>query len=197
MSANFVKNNFIIGLTGGISSGKSTTFNYFVKKGFFGIDCDHIVDKLYRQSDVLKGYCLKEFKTLEKSEIAKIVFNDKKKRESLESLVHPLVLDEIDNIINNLNGELIIIDMPLLFEINYQDEVDLTILVYVNEETQKNRLIDRSTSNNELLDQIIYSQMPLEIKKNLADYIIDNNDSIVELHKKIDKVIREVKNEIN
>ena len=194
MSVSPAKSKYIVGLTGGISTGKSTAYEYLIQNGFFGIDCDTIVHDLYKRNKELLNFCKKTFNTVERKDISKIVFDDSNKREKLEVFIHPLVLDEIDKIVENADG-LIVIDMPLLFEINYQEDVDLTVLIYLSKEQQIERLIDRNNLSKEFANKIIEAQMSLEIKMELADVVINNCQDINCLHKELDNLIKGVRDE--
>ena len=194
MSVSSAKNKFIVGLTGGISTGKSTAFNYFVDNGFFGIDCDKIVHKLYEDNSSVKKFCMTTFETADRNVISKIVFSDSKKRHSLEQLIHPLVLDEIDKILDEVHG-LVVIDMPLLFEINYQEEVDLSILIYLPHKLQIERFEKRAGTNCVIAEQIIISQMSIDLKKEIADIVVVNDKEIADLYIELDEVIKEIKDE--
>ncbi len=195
------KKPYIIGLTGGIASGKSSALNIFKECGIDTIDCDLIVSGLWNEDFfcelIRKNFNLDilDSKKL-KSVVSSIAFENASEREKLNNLTHPLVLSEIDKMVNNLKDkEIIVIDMPLLFEIDYQ-KVDTTLLIYVNEKEQLKRLCERSNLNGVQANKIISTQIPLSRKYFLADYVIDNNGSLYQLAKEIKEFIKEIKDEI-
>lgn len=192
---------YIIGLTGGVASGKSSALNIFKECGIDTIDCDEIVSNLWNEEFfkelIRKNFNLdiKDSKKL-KSVVSSIVFENDNERKKLNNLTHPLVLSEIDKIVDSFkNKEMVVIDMPLLFEIDYQ-KVDTTLLIYVNEKEQLKRLCQRSNLNGIQASKIIESQIPLSRKYFLADYVIDNNGSIYQLGKEIKEFIKNIQDEI-
>ena len=135
-----VKNNntYIIGLTGGIATGKTTAINYLKEKGIKIIDSDEIVKNLWENNlelnqKAIKLFNLKEAKYVDKKVLKAQVYESQEKVNLLNNLVHPFVFEEIDRLVNLYDNErFIIIDMPLLFEIKYE-KVDFKVLLYTNE----------------------------------------------------------------
>jgi dephospho-CoA kinase len=193
MSVQSVKHKpILIGLTGGIASGKSTASRYFKQKNLPVIDSDLIVKELWKTNEEMIhkaesffGFSLRSPQDFKK--LSKIIFNDEKKREKLNHIVHPYVFKQIE-IEKEKYQEypLIIIDMPLLIEAKYKHHVNYVCLVYVDLETQIERLIARDQITKEEALKKISSQMSLEHKKEYADYIFDNKDSVNYLYHQID-----------
>ena len=143
MSVQNVKNDpIIIGLTGGIASGKSTASAYFCKLNIPLIDSDLIVKDLWEnnQEMILKvesffGLSIKTYE--DRKKLGHLIFHDQEKREILNRIVHPYVFDKIEQLKNLYkNYHAIVIDMPLLIETGYQELCDYVLVVYVNLETQ-------------------------------------------------------------
>jgi dephospho-CoA kinase len=202
MSVQNVKNRpYIIGLTGGIASGKTTSSKYFQKQGVFVIDSDEIVKNLWDKNKemVQKAESLFEFPiktTADKKKISQLIFNDKKLRMKLNDIVHPYVFNKIDHIIKGLiDQKIILIDMPLLFEVGYEKKCDVTCLVYVDQKTQIERLMKRDDISKEKAILKINSQMSLEEKKVKADVIFDNQLELNYLYYQIDQFLRGIKHE--
>ena len=202
MSVQSVKNKpIIIGLTGGIASGKTTAVNYFKQFNLPVIDSDQIVKKLWKEqkemihkAESFFGFSIQTDEDLQK--LAKIIFSNSKKREKLNHIVHPYVFKEIEHQKEALTHEpLIIIDMPLLIEVKYTHHVDYVCLVYVDLETQIERLMKRDGLSQEDALKRIHSQMPLEQKREHADYIFDNSNSQNYLYHQIDMFLGGVMNE--
>ena len=179
----------IIGLTGGIASGKSTISNYLRSLSLPIIDAD--VEARLAVDKGEPGYSkivehfgteiLLEDGSLNRAKLGEIVFRDEKQRAVLNGIVHP----EVRNRMNKKQNEAIaqrhmavILDIPLLFENKLDSTVNKTILVYVDTETQISRLIDRNKLSFEQAKLRIEAQMPLQEKKALADRIIDNNGTV-------------------
>jgi len=197
MSVLNVKNKrpFIIGLTGGIATGKSSVSNEFRKKGLIVVDSDKIVHHLWQTDMELNDTVSREFKLevpIDKKRLAKMVFNDPNRLARLNELIHPKVFKYIDNFVkDNMHLDIIIIDMPLLFEAKY-NKVDLTLLVYSTPSQQLDRLISRDKLSKNEAQMRIDNQMPINKKLFMADYVIYNNDSKEVLEGEINKFIEKL-----
>lgn len=181
----------VIGLTGGIASGKSTVAKIFKEKGITVIDADVearlAVEKGEKAYEEIVAYfgteILQADGSIHRPKLGEIIFNDKEKRELLNQMVHPRVRERMNEKKEKAiaNGEeIIVLDIPLLFETRNVKEFDKTVVVYVDERTQKKRLMARNNLTEEAARARIRSQMPLVEKKQLADEVIDNNGTIAE-----------------
>ena len=202
MSAHHVKPKpYIIGLTGGIASGKTTASNYFQEKGLTVIDSDQIVKKLWNENEemIQKVESLFGFQIrtkADKKKLSQAIFNDKKMRLKLNDIVHPYVFFEINTTIEtNENEHLFIIDMPLLFEVGYEKKCDVTCLVYVNKKTQIERLMKRDSLTQKEAKKRVDAQLDIDKKKEKADVIFDNQLDLNYLYYQIDQFIRGLKDE--
>jgi len=193
---NVVKNKqVILGITGIIASGKSTLSNYILKK-YRLFDCDLCVKELYNEKIFLANI-YNIFHTTNKLEILKIINNSCDLKLKLEKLIHTKVLEKIKEfLIKNKNEEIVFIDMPLLFEINYENNVDYTILVLTSKNKQLERLKLRNPDNYEELLRLNTNNKALKSKKAKADYIIYNNYSLNYLYKKFDEVLDKIINNL-
>jgi dephospho-CoA kinase len=181
----------VIGLTGGIASGKSTVSAMFAEMGVTVIDADIEArlavekgEKAY--NDIVSHFgagILEENGGINRQILGSIIFNDEEKRKLLNSIVHPAVRDRMAHKRQKAeaaNEKAIVLDIPLLFESKLTGLVEKIILVYVDEKTQLERLMMRNNfSEDEALSRI-KSQMPLKDKVDLADEVIDNSHSIEE-----------------
>ncbi|MFP4177324.1 MAG: dephospho-CoA kinase [Acholeplasmataceae bacterium] len=197
MSAHTVKRRpLVIGLTGGIASGKSTVVDYLKERGYDVIDADRIVLDLYREDSSMQdeiravfGFTVRS--RSDKKRLSKIIFRDPDKRRQLNAIIHPRVFARIEADLREHDGQgPIIIDMPLLIEVGYHAHCDVTILVYVSRSTQIERLMRRDHLSREEAERRIDTQMPLEEKKDYADYVLDNERSKKELYRQIDRVMK-------
>jgi dephospho-CoA kinase len=185
MSVKHAKNKpFIYGLTGGIGSGKTTATNFFIKKNIKVFDSDLFVKHIWESNLELKKTIKDKYNidisTISgKKELSNIIFSSISEKAYINSLIHPLVLDGILEFINlNSNEKFLVIDMPLLFEINYEKNVSKTILIYTSKKNQIKRIMKRDNLTKEEALNRINNQMSLKDKKKLADYVIVNNSSM-------------------
>ena len=194
----------IVGLTGGIASGKSTVSNILKKFDIYIADADKIAKDLGNREDVIKEIqekiskdILDDKNNIDRAKLKNIVFSDKTKLKVLNSIFHPKIKEELKKIkLNSSKNDIIIFDVPLLFETDIYKMCDKNILVYVDEEIQIQRLILRDKITRELAKKIIDSQMSLEEKKLKSDILIENNGTISELEEKIEIIYKNILNEI-
>lgn len=182
----------IIGLTGGIASGKSTALAHFKKLNIPVIDSDQIVRNLWQSNNDMIQKAESHFGFTihtadDRKKLSEIIFKDQKEREFLNKLVHPYVFKQIEIEKKFLKSSpIIVIDMPLLYEVSYQKKCDHVLVVYVDLKTQLRRLMRRShLTKSDALNRI-NSQIPLEDKAKLADVALDNNKTMGNLNKQID-----------
>jgi len=190
----------IIGLTGGIASGKSTVSNMLKTKGFTIVDADIAARKVVEPGELAyeqiieafgEGILLKDL-TIDRKKLGALIFADEALRMKLNSIVHPAVrawmTREKDRAIEN-GKKTVFLDIPLLFESRLTYMVERTILVYVDEETQLKRLMARNGLSEKEAQMRIRAQMPLSEKKALADAVLDNNGSLEETKQQLEKIV--------
>lgn len=179
----------VIGLTGGIASGKSTAAKYLQSLGASIIDADAIALALTQiDAPLYKVYCehfgkkcLYPDGSLNRRQIGEIVFADESERQWLNKTAQPIIRQTIMQKIalgKAQNEAIIILDIPLLFETDWYKKTAGNVLVYVDEITQLNRLQARNGYSLEEAQNRIKAQMPLVTKKALADWLVDNNDTV-------------------
>jgi len=173
----------VIGLTGNYGMGKSFVLSVFKELGAIVLDSDEIVSNLLEDKQIilkikkiLGDRVEKQDGTLDKLEIAKVIFENSILREKLEVLLHPMVFDNIQNNLNKISGKekLIIVEVPLLFEGGYQGRFEKTITVFTTRDTALERLTKAGISRSNALKRL-KAQLPIQIKKKNADFLIDNN----------------------
>ncbi|MCK5732473.1 MAG: dephospho-CoA kinase, partial [Tenericutes bacterium] len=175
----------IIGLTGSISSGKSTISTLFTDNNITVIDSDKIYKKLLKTDKIMYNELISEFgnsivknNTIDRLSLGNIIFNDHNKRNKLNKITHPHIMKELRKSINEVkmkSEKLVVLDIPLLIEVKLQYLVDIILLVYVNEAKQIERLMSRDNINELTAKSKIKTQIDLETKRKLSDIIIDNN----------------------
>ncbi|KGA97842.1 dephospho-CoA kinase [Alkalihalobacillus alcalophilus ATCC 27647 = CGMCC 1.3604] len=194
----------IIGLTGGIASGKSTVSTYLKQKGIPIVDADKIAREVVEPDEDAYKKIVETFgeevvtsdETLHRKRLGEIVFNDPLAREKLNKIVHPAVrqrMVEEKNRWLNEGYQTVVLDIPLLFESDLFHLVDKVLLVYVDEETQLSRLMARDQSTKEAALKRIQAQMPLKEKVERADAIISNNDVLEKTYEQIEQLISDWK----
>ena len=177
----------IIGITGGIASGKSTVTNFLRQKGFEVVDADALVHQLQKPGGRLYQILVEHFGEkvlLEDGELnrpllASLIFSNSEDREWSKETQGQIIREELGSLRDKFSEteELFFMDIPLLFEQDYASWFDETWLVYVRRDTQLNRLMNRDQLSKESAETRLASQWPLEEKKKFATYILDNNGS--------------------
>ena len=201
----------VIGLTGGIGTGKSTVSQILREKKFPVIDLDIVSHEVIKFPEVIKKI-VENFgkEVLENSsnfenennairisreKLGKIIFENKEKRLLLNSIMHPEILRAMKEKISRYkkNNKIIFVEIQLLFEVQWEKEFDYILLISAKKSTQIRRILERDNrSENDALN-IINSQMPLDEKKERSDFVIENDGSIQDLEKKVDEFLRMLK----
>ena len=186
----------LIGLTGGIASGKSTASRHLQSCGYPIVDSDDIAKSLSNSDKTVQAFFQKEFGTQDRTKIREIVFEDLNKRKKLETFLHPIITAESNRRIQELQSknpnQIIFVVIPLLFEIAAQNRFDQTLAILCSEDIQLKRLIARDDIDNELAKKMLDAQMNNEEKVAHADTVIWNNGSVEELHKNLDDYIKDL-----
>jgi dephospho-CoA kinase len=192
----------IIGITGGIASGKSTVSLYLQELGFTIVDADLASRAVVEPGEDAYHQVVKAFGedilltdgNIDRVKLGSIIFNDQEKRLLLNGIVHPAVRNWMrvkTEAALSSGEETVFMDIPLLFESKLTFMVDKTLLIYVDEQVQLERLMNRNgLSETEALARI-NSQMPLADKKALADAVIDNNGDINETKRQVKAILSE------
>ena len=177
----------IIGITGGIASGKSTVTNFLRQKGFEVVDADAVVHQLQKPGGRLFQILVEHFGekillengNLNRPLLASLIFNNSDEREWSKQTQGQIIREELGSLRDKFaqTEDLFFMDIPLLFEQDYASWFDETWLVYVSRDTQLDRLMNRDQLSQESAKTRLASQWPLEEKKKFATYILDNNGS--------------------
>ena len=174
----------IIGITGGIASGKSTVTNFLRQQGFQVVDADAVVHQLQKPGGRLFEALVQHFGQkiiLENGELnrpllASLIFSNPEEREWSKQIQGEIIRKELATLRDQLaQTEVFFMDIPLLFEQDYVSWFDETWLVYVNRDVQVERLMKRDQLSKDEAESRLAAQWPLEKKKDLASHILDNN----------------------
>jgi dephospho-CoA kinase len=175
-----------VALTGGISTGKSTVAGMFADDGFEIIDADTIAHEvLQREKKLIETHFGAEVisdEGVDRKKLGALVFADTFKRKRLEELLHPLIREEIFSRMKVLekDGELYIVDIPLFYE-SGSYPIEKVVLVYAPKEIQLKRLMQRDGYNMQEALYRIEAQMPIDEKKHLSTYVVDNSQGLEHL----------------
>lgn len=192
----------IIGITGGIASGKSTVTEFLRQKGFQVVDADAVVHQLQKPGGRLYQVLVEHFGEkvlLEKGELnrpllASLIFSNPEEQEWSKSTQGEIIREELAALRNQLaqTEALFFMDIPLLFEQNYASWFDETWLVYVNRDVQLERLMKRDQISKEAAESRLNSQWPLERKISLASHSLDNNGNQEQLIAQVVQLFEEM-----
>ena len=198
----------IIGLTGGIGTGKSTVSRKLREKGYPVIDLDvisrevieypEVIDELVRNFgiEILESQNnISGKKSISRNKLRQTVFKEEKKVSVLNSIMHPPIVEEMRRQVENFkkNYKTVFVEVQLLFEAKLEKEFDLTVLVYADKKTQLERVLKRDGRKEDELQQIINAQMDMTEKRRLSNYIIENNGDSEMLDLEIEKFIKKLK----
>lgn len=193
----------MIGLTGGIASGKSTVAKRLKELGAVVLDADQysrqVVEpktegwELVRQSfpEVIKADL-----SIDRAKLGKLVFSHKEKRKILEGIIHPLVFRKIqeEGQLAKKAEDIVFAEVPLLYEVGWDQFMEQVWVVYVDPDLQLERLMKRNKIERDSALKMINSQWPLVEKRKQATRVIDNNQSLEQTFAQVDQFWRELKN---
>ncbi|MBW2066604.1 MAG: dephospho-CoA kinase [Deltaproteobacteria bacterium] len=188
----------LLGVTGGIATGKSTVAEMLKELGAHLVDTDIIAREVVEPGrpawKQIVGYfgdsVLKEDGSIDRKKLSSIVFNEEAKRKRLESFTHPFILEEmarhVDRIARNNPAAIIQVVIPLLIEIGSQDRFDKVVLVYAPREVQIERLMKRDAIKRRQAERILDAQLPIDEKLKYADFVIYNDGSLDETRAQVE-----------
>ncbi|MEF3303753.1 dephospho-CoA kinase [Paenibacillus sp. GYB003] len=188
-----------IGLTGGIASGKSTVAAMLVERGAVLIDADRIAREVVLPGTPALEQVAERFGSgvllpdgsLNRKALGEIVFGDEAARKELESILHPriraLMRERMETHERQSPDKLVVVDVPLLFESKLQAMFQETVLVYIPRSLQLARLMARDELTERQAESRLAAQMPIEAKRELADFVIDNSGELEETRRQVDE----------
>ena len=195
----------VIGLTGGIGTGKSTVSQILKEKKFPVIDLDIISHEVIKFPKVVEkivenfGKEVLEYNNtgnwiVSREKLGRVIFGNREKRLILNSIMHPEILRIMREKILECKKEnkIIFVEIQLLFEVQWEKEFDYILLVSAEKETQIKRILARDNRSKEEALSIINSQMSLDEKKKRSDYVIENDGNIQDLEKKVDDFLKKI-----
>ncbi|WP_086348044.1 dephospho-CoA kinase [Candidatus Enterococcus clewellii] len=185
----------ILGVTGSIATGKSTAVEVFRKAGYPIVDSDQIARRVVEPGtpglqaivNVFGEEMLNSDGSLNRKALGKLIFSDEKQREKLNQLLAPFLEEAIigDIQLATKESDLVIADIPLLYEQGYECHVDQVAVVYIPESLQVKRLMKRDALTEAEAIQRVKSQESIELKKAKADVVFDNQGTMVQLENQV------------
>ena len=190
----------IIGLTGGIATGKSTVSRLLLKLGYEIIDADAIVHELQAMGspllfEIVKAFgstVLHENGNLNRGELGKIVFKNDVARNKLDSIMHPVVRAEFERRIQMSQADVLFLDVPLLFEAGFDDMTSVNLVIKASRQVQISRLMKRDNFTKQEAQARINSQILMSEKIIRADFVIDNSGDLCELEENVEKFLKDI-----
>ena len=192
----------IIGITGGIASGKSTVTEFLRQKGFQVVDADAVVHRLQKPSGRLYQVLVEHFGEkvllengeLNRTLLASLIFSNPEEQEWSKRTQGEIIREELAALRNQFaqTEALFFMDIPLLFEQNYASWFDETWLVYVNRDVQLERLMKRDQISKEAAESRLNSQWPIERKISLSSHSLDNNGNQEQLIAQVVQLLEEM-----
>lgn len=194
----------IIGLTGGIASGKSTVSALLRQAGIPVIDADQVARQVQRPGSVALDKLAAAFGpaiiapdgSLNRQQLGQRVFDDPAARQELDRIVQPLIKDTIWQAVDNFRRQgvaNVVLDVPLLFEAGYDTDCDLVVVVRVSPATELRRLMARNGYSRAAAQARIAAQLPLSVKVAKADVVIDNDGSREETRRQVAQLVEDLR----
>jgi dephospho-CoA kinase len=196
-------NSILVGITGGLGSGKSTVSKIFETLGAVRIDADAIARRFTDadspvRKELQEIFGLESFpdgQVADRASIAKQAFNDIKKKDALNNLLHPLVREKfLEELTRIPEGSVVAWEVPLLFESKGNSICDFTVCVYLPVEAAWLRVKHRGGIPREDFDARVAAQMDIEEKKSLSDYVLLNDTTKEDLEKSVYAIFQDIKN---
>ncbi|MUK58336.1 dephospho-CoA kinase [Pseudomonas aeruginosa] len=191
----------VIGLTGGIASGKSTVSELLSVFGFKVVDADKAAREAVKKGskglaqvrEVFGDEAIDENGEMNRRYMGDLVFNHPEKRLELNAIIHPIVRDIMEEEKKEYlkQGYNVIMDIPLLFENELENTVDEVWVVYTSESIQMDRLMQRNNLSLEDAKARVYSQISIDKKSRMADHVIDNLGDKLELKQNLERLLKE------
>ena len=187
----------VIGLTGGIATGKSSVSKILKSQGIETICADEIIKTIYKEDESI-SFIRSLFPSvfmdnkLNFKNLRKLLLQNHDSLKMVEDFLHPKIKNYFLEKIKNTKQQVIVYDIPLLFEKKLQGKFDITICVYCSPSNQIERIVQRDNSNSKLAKEMLKIQIPIDKKKEMADFVIENDKSMEVLNIEIYDLFKEL-----
>ena len=190
-----------IGLTGSIGMGKTETGKIFSEFGFPLYNADNAVHRLYTPGQKGAEKIKETFPaainpdgSVNRDNLSKEVLGDTEKIKILEGIIHPLVGEDREIFfLENSNAHAVVLDIPLLFETGGEKYVDIIVVVDAPKDIQEKRVLSRPNMTKEKFEKIIAEQMPNELKKEKADFVVNTSMGIEDAIRQVREIVKKIK----
>ena len=195
----------LVGLTGSIATGKSSVCRFLAQLGAVIIDADALARQVVAPGSVgleqVIGRFGQEVLTpdgeLDRAALRRLIFSDEQAKAELEAIIHPLVLAEEQRLIAQARAAdpkaVIVVDLPLLYEIKEAHRFDKIIVVYADQKTQVQRLIARDGGDRAAAEKALASQIDIETKRRLADFVVDNRGGLEQTRAQVGLIFEQLR----
>ena len=191
---------YIVGLTGGLASGKSTIAQILIERGFDVIDADEVARDVVKPGSaslekIVKRWgiqILNDDGSLNRKKLASIVFKDKSQREELEKILHPEILNRMIQLAENSADEIVILVVPLLFEEQLDEWCDFTVSLTAPDEVRIERAMKKHKISREMVQDRMKTQLSEKKRNSKADYVVNTDCTIEEIQSKVDNLINKI-----
>ncbi len=195
---------YVIGITGGIASGKSHVVDVISKMGYEVIDSDKISYELSLKGNKVYNEIINTFGEeyvlsngeIDRKKLGRLIFNSEKDKQKLNEISHPYIIREIKKRLKESQGSIVFLDIPLLYEAKLEYLCDKIICVYLDKTKQIERLMARDGIDYEYALKKINSQIDLQIKAKQSDYIINSYGSLEQTETITKNLIEKIKGEL-
>lgn len=196
-----IKGKTLVGLTGGIGSGKSEVCSHLAQRGFKVISADLLAKELYNKNKKLAAALVKRFGKdiinfkgkISLAKMRELIFSNKKNYFDTNKIVHPVVIKHLAQMIKKCKENLIIIESAILFESSFDKYLDYVVMVYSNKQNRIKRIMRRDGASKKDVEKIMKHQMDERKKIEKADFVIINNKSLDGLSREIELFIKILK----
>ncbi len=193
---------FKLGLTGSIGMGKSTTAAMFADLGCDVWDADAAVHRLYSKAGLAVLPMQQNFpeavvdNSVSREKLREVISNDHSALERIEQIVHPLLVQDRTDFVQNAKSDILVYDIPLLFETGGESLMDAVVCAWTTPEIQEQRVMARGTMSKEQFEAIRRKQMPPDEKRDRADFVIET-DTIENARAQVQKVLIEIRQRLD
>jgi len=191
---NTKKHGIIVGLTGNISAGKSSVLEIFSRNGCDIISADDVAHDILAKNEMVRNRVMKYFGTLDRSQLAEIVFSAPKKRQLLETILHPEITKLLEETMEDSpEDHILVIEIPLLYETGWDNRVDYVVFVSCPADIRKKRFYDARRASIGDFECRNTAQLSEANKARLASFVIDNSKNFDAAENQVKEILKQIR----